>query len=52
MTQPSIITCSGAGNTGSLNVIRKGADFEELATADGLCNVVNIWAVREQFEDE
>lgn len=52
MVQPSIVTCSGYRNFGSINVIRKGADFEELAVIDGLPNVTGIWPIRALFEDE
>jgi DNA damage-binding protein 1 len=33
-------------------VIRKGADFEELAVIDGLLNITGIWPIRALFEDE
>ncbi|KAH9841501.1 mono-functional DNA-alkylating methyl methanesulfonate N-term-domain-containing protein [Rhodofomes roseus] len=49
--QPQIITCSGGRNSGSLKVIRTGADFQERAVVEGLANVTNIWAIRSRFED-
>ncbi|KAF9463019.1 CPSF A subunit region-domain-containing protein [Collybia nuda] len=49
--QPQIVTCSGGANTGSLNVVRNGADFQELASIPGLTNITNVWSVREKFEN-
>lgn len=49
--QNQIVTCSGGKNTGSLNVVRNGADFRVLATAEGLNNITNIWPIRALFED-
>jgi DNA damage-binding protein 1 len=49
--QPYIVTCSGGRNTGSLNVVRHGADFEELAVVDGISDVTNIWPIRNLFMD-
>ncbi|KAF5382718.1 hypothetical protein D9615_002834 [Tricholomella constricta] len=46
-----IVTCSGGGNKGAINVIRNGADFQELASIPGLTDVINVWGVRDQFED-
>lgn len=46
-----VVTCSGGGNTGSVNVVRNGANFTELASIPGLTDVTNIWPVRNQFED-
>ena len=46
-----IITCSGGKNTGSLNVVRNGADFQALAVAEGLRDIVSIWPIRALFED-
>jgi DNA damage-binding protein 1 len=47
--QPNVVTCSGAGNTGSLNIVQKGADFEELAAIDNPLTVTGIWALRPQI---
>ena len=47
-----MVTCSGGRNTGSLNVIRAGSDFEELATIEGIDNVTNVWPIRNYFKDE
>jgi DNA damage-binding protein 1 len=49
--QPSIVTCSGGGNTGTINVIRRGTDFEELAAIDGVRNVASTWPIRASYED-
>ncbi|GJE83978.1 DNA damage-binding protein 1 [Phanerochaete sordida] len=48
--QPQIITCSGGANTGSLNVVRTGADFQEMAVLNGVANVTNMWPIRTSFE--
>lgn len=50
-SQRQIVTCSGGRNTGSVNVVRNGADFQELAFVHGLTNIANVWAVRAQFDD-
>ncbi|KAK7464711.1 hypothetical protein VKT23_005917 [Stygiomarasmius scandens] len=47
-----IVTCSGGGNTGSINVVRIGADFEELASISGLSNVVGVWPLRSRLRDD
>ncbi|KAG7088601.1 hypothetical protein E1B28_012575 [Marasmius oreades] len=47
--QPQIVTCSGGANTGSVNVVRMGADFDELAAVTGLENVTNVWPIRTSF---
>ncbi|KAJ8080825.1 hypothetical protein PM082_017660 [Marasmius tenuissimus] len=47
--QSQIITCSGGGNTGSVNVVRMGADFDELASITGLENVTNVWPIRKSY---
>ncbi|THV04459.1 hypothetical protein K435DRAFT_649225 [Dendrothele bispora CBS 962.96] len=46
-----IVTCSGGGNTGSINVVRIGVDFEELASMTGLPNVVGVWPLRGRLWD-
>ncbi|KAH0586144.1 hypothetical protein H2248_007410 [Termitomyces sp. 'cryptogamus'] len=46
-----VVTCSGGGNRGSLNIVRNGADFQELASVPGLTNVVRVWGIRDEFED-
>ncbi|OSX59780.1 hypothetical protein POSPLADRAFT_1048255 [Postia placenta MAD-698-R-SB12] len=49
--QPQIITCSGGRNTGSLKVVRTGADFQERAVVQGVPHVVDMWPLRTRFED-
>ncbi|KAJ6557241.1 CPSF A subunit region-domain-containing protein [Mycena vulgaris] len=41
-----IVTCSGGQNTGSINVIRKGADFQQLATVSGMAHTVGVFPLR------
>ncbi|KAH6912768.1 mono-functional DNA-alkylating methyl methanesulfonate N-term-domain-containing protein [Coprinopsis sp. MPI-PUGE-AT-0042] len=50
--QKDIITCSGGYNTGSLNVVRNGAEFKEMATVPGIYNVQSLWSLRMNFEDK
>ncbi|KAF9267572.1 hypothetical protein L218DRAFT_895037 [Marasmius fiardii PR-910] len=47
--QPQIVTCSGGANTGSVNVVRMGADFDELAAVIGLENVTGVWPIRSSY---
>ncbi|KAK2459647.1 hypothetical protein APHAL10511_008292 [Amanita phalloides] len=49
--QRQILTCSGGRNTGSINIVRHGADFEELAYIPGLLNIANVWAIKTMFQD-
>jgi DNA damage-binding protein 1 len=49
--QEYIVTCSGGKNTGSLNMIRNGAGFKELAVIAGIHGVTDIWPIRTQFEE-
>ncbi|KAF9013379.1 CPSF A subunit region-domain-containing protein [Cyathus striatus] len=48
--QPQIITCSGGHGSGSINVVRKGADFEELAVVP-VEDVVRLWPIRNTSND-
>ncbi|EPQ54734.1 hypothetical protein GLOTRDRAFT_116530 [Gloeophyllum trabeum ATCC 11539] len=48
--QRTIVTCSGGKSTGSLRVIRNGADFHELAALRGLAHVTHVWPLRSRFE--
>ena len=50
--QMQIVTCSGGANTGSVNVVRNGAVFEELAFVKGITDVTNIWGVRSKYNNE
>lgn len=49
--QRQIVTCSGGKNTGSINVVRNGADFQEIVNIPGLPYVTKIWAVKSRLED-
>ncbi|TFK40691.1 CPSF A subunit region-domain-containing protein [Crucibulum laeve] len=50
--QSQIVTCSGGHNTGSVNVVRNGADFQELASVLGVPDVVRIWSMRLMHNDK
>lgn len=45
--EPSIVTCSGHGNAGSLRVIRNGVDVKELATIDGVEGIRRTFPIRD-----
>lgn len=49
--QQQVVTCSGGQNTGSINVMRKGADFQQLATIAGMANTVGVFALRRTYDD-
>ncbi|KAF4605198.1 hypothetical protein EYR40_003981 [Pleurotus pulmonarius] len=49
--QKQVVTCSGGKATGSLNVVRNGADFRELAAVTGLEYLVGVWPIKQQFQD-
>lgn len=49
--QAQIVTCSGDRSAGSLQIIRAGADFEELGIIRGLDNVTNVWPLRSLSDD-
>ncbi|KIK96855.1 hypothetical protein PAXRUDRAFT_10541 [Paxillus rubicundulus Ve08.2h10] len=49
--QNEIVTCSGGRNTGSLKVVRSGADFREASVAHGIASVNRIWPLREKYSD-
>ncbi|KAJ7430630.1 CPSF A subunit region-domain-containing protein [Mycena latifolia] len=46
-----IVTCSGGQNTGSINVMRKGADFQQLATASGMAHTTGVFPLRRTYDD-
>lgn len=50
--QHQFVTCSGGANTGSLNVIRTGTDFQELGFAPGLGDMNRVWSVKLLTNDE
>ncbi|TCD64528.1 hypothetical protein EIP91_003995 [Steccherinum ochraceum] len=45
-----IVTCSGGANSGSLNVIRSGAEVNELAIVEGLSCVSSVFPIRTRYE--
>ncbi|KAG6854676.1 hypothetical protein C0991_003324 [Blastosporella zonata] len=45
-----VVTCSGGGNRGSLNIVRNGAGFLELASVPGLTDIVNVWSIRDDVD--
>ncbi|KAF9454820.1 hypothetical protein P691DRAFT_716708 [Macrolepiota fuliginosa MF-IS2] len=49
--QRQIVTCSGGRNTGSINLVRNGADFQEVVDIPGVPHVMKIWAVKSRLED-
>lgn len=50
--QSTIVTCSGGFSTGSLRVIRNGANFTEDARVDGVPNISGLWPLKNFYEDE
>ncbi|KAI0051144.1 hypothetical protein FA95DRAFT_1535299 [Auriscalpium vulgare] len=50
--QPHIVTVSGGRNTGSLRVIRNGADFLEEAFIAGLESCTNMYPLRRRYGEE
>ncbi|KAF8208666.1 mono-functional DNA-alkylating methyl methanesulfonate N-term-domain-containing protein [Mycena galopus ATCC 62051] len=44
---PQIVTCSGGQNTGSIHVMRKGADFQQLATISGMAHAVGVFTLKQ-----
>ncbi|RXW24467.1 hypothetical protein EST38_g1372 [Candolleomyces aberdarensis] len=48
--QQQLVTCSGGNNTGSLNVIRNGSEYQGLASIPGIMNLTGIWATKPNFE--
>ncbi|KAF7291738.1 CPSF-A domain-containing protein [Mycena chlorophos] len=46
-----IVTCSGGQNTGSINVIRKGADFQLLGSVPGMQHLVTMFAFKRISDD-
>ncbi|KAJ7288527.1 CPSF A subunit region-domain-containing protein [Mycena rebaudengoi] len=47
-----IVTCSGGQNTGSINVVRNGADFKQLATIAGMPHTVGVFPLRRTSSDD
>ncbi|PFH53878.1 hypothetical protein AMATHDRAFT_72908 [Amanita thiersii Skay4041] len=50
--QHQILTCSGGRSTGALNIVRTGADYQELACIPGLLNITQVWPVKMMWQDE
>ena len=50
--KPTIITCSGGANSGSLRVIRNGANFHEDSRIAGVHNIINLWPSRLRTSDK
>ncbi|KAJ7134358.1 CPSF A subunit region-domain-containing protein [Mycena epipterygia] len=46
-----IVTCSGGQNTGSINIVRKGADFEQLAIVPGMAHTVGVFPLRRTYDN-
>ncbi|KAF7299245.1 CPSF-A domain-containing protein [Mycena indigotica] len=46
-----IVTCSGGQNTGSINIIRKGADLQQLGMIAGMPHLVNVFALKRVQSD-
>ncbi|EJD50676.1 hypothetical protein AURDEDRAFT_112250 [Auricularia subglabra TFB-10046 SS5] len=44
--QPQVVTCSGGYNTGSLRVVQKSAELEQLAIIDAFPHTENIFPLR------
>ncbi|KAF5360619.1 hypothetical protein D9756_004828 [Leucocoprinus leucothites] len=49
--QRQIVTCSGGKNSGSLNIVRNGADFQEIVNIPGVQHALKVWGVRSRLED-
>lgn len=49
--QRQIVTCSGGPGSGSLNIIRTGADFERLGQIPELANIIDAWPLKAQSDD-
>jgi DNA damage-binding protein 1 len=43
--EPAVVTCSGGGRTGSLRIIRTGANIEELASITGVDGVRDVFTL-------
>ncbi|KAL1748361.1 mono-functional DNA-alkylating methyl methanesulfonate N-term-domain-containing protein [Schizophyllum fasciatum] len=51
--QPQVVTCSGDKGAGRLHVVRSGADFEILASAEnpGAAHISGIWPLKNMYDD-
>ncbi|KLO05927.1 hypothetical protein SCHPADRAFT_917631 [Schizopora paradoxa] len=50
--QNEIVTCSGGQNTGSLRIIRNGANFAVDAVVDGVPDVIAVWPLKAHSESD
>ncbi|KAJ7242817.1 mono-functional DNA-alkylating methyl methanesulfonate N-term-domain-containing protein [Mycena haematopus] len=41
-----IVTCSGGQNTGSIHIMRKGADFQQSATISGMAHTIGVFTLK------
>ncbi|KAJ7043868.1 mono-functional DNA-alkylating methyl methanesulfonate N-term-domain-containing protein [Mycena alexandri] len=48
---PQIVTCSGGQNTGSIHVMRKGSDFQQLATVSSMPHTIGLFTLRRTYDD-
>ncbi|KAG9315581.1 CPSF A subunit region-domain-containing protein [Chiua virens] len=48
--QNELVTCSGGRNTGSLRIVKSGADFREAAVVHGISNIDRIWPLRDSYQ--
>lgn len=46
------MTCSGGKNAGSMNIVRNGADFQEIVNMPGIQHVLKVWGVKSKLDDE
>jgi len=51
VSQKEIVTCSGGRNTGSLKVVRRGADFKEAAIVHGVPKASKVWTLSKRYND-
>ncbi|TFK20000.1 hypothetical protein FA15DRAFT_673909 [Coprinopsis marcescibilis] len=49
--QNEIITCSGGSSSGALNIVRNGAEFQELANLQGISNINALWPVKNRVDE-
>lgn len=50
--QYQFVTCSGGANTGSLNVIKTGTEFQELGFASEIADISRVWPVKTMISDQ
>ncbi|KAF8318997.1 hypothetical protein DL93DRAFT_2225425 [Clavulina sp. PMI_390] len=47
-----VVACSGAFNSGTIRIMRKSADFKELAAIEQVNHVTMMWPLKLQYGDE